>query len=235
MKKTISFLVLLTMIFTLCACEAKPDPDACADPAIDPDRAQYWREVLQGYRDNDDVLQVLLVRYTGGCSAIAQFYVKQTAENNAWSLVFEEEDAYVGKCGIGKTKEGDGKTPSGDFGVRTAYGIRTNPGTVLPYIDVTDTTYACDEDGEYYNTILDTAETGHSCTGEHMMIYSPEYNYGAFLDYNPDNTPGLGNSIFLHCKGAKPFTGGCVALDEADMQLFLQQVTAGVRVVIGEN
>ena len=51
-----------------------------------------------------------------------------------------------------------------------AFGILDNPGTALDYVDVVETTFACDEEGEYYNQIIDTAETGHDCTGEEMFI-----------------------------------------------------------------
>ena len=42
-----------------------------------------------------------------------------------------------------------------DFGVLDAFGIKPNPGTALQYTDITDTIYACDEECEYYNQIID--------------------------------------------------------------------------------
>ena len=55
-------------------------------------------------------------------------------------------DVYVGKNGLGKTGEGDGKTPVGILHPLSAFGIKPNPGTKMPYIDVKPTTFACDED-----------------------------------------------------------------------------------------
>jgi len=164
--KLLALLAVFGLTVALCACGAKPeespapDPNAAADSSINVENAQYWWDVLQTYRYNEDVEHLMLVRYTGGCSAIVKYYEKNVDENNTWSLVFEEEDAYVGKYGIDKTKEGDAKTPTGDFGILYAFGLRDNPGTALEYIDVTPTTYACDEDCEYYNTIIDIDETG---------------------------------------------------------------------------
>ena len=63
---------------------------------------------------------------------------------------------------------GDGKTPIGTLRPLSAFGVKPNPGTTMPYIDVKPTTYACDEDCEYYNKIIDTAETQHDCKGEEM-------------------------------------------------------------------
>ena len=55
-------------------------------------------------------------------------------------------DVYVGKNGLGKTGEGDGKTPVGILHPLSAFGIKPNPGTKMPYIDVKPTTFACDEE-----------------------------------------------------------------------------------------
>ena len=231
-------LTALVLLFALIA--AALLPAGCAAPAgktgeaFNSENQAYWREMLQKYRKDDGVKQVMLVRCTEGSNAIVQFYNKLTDQNNAWTLVFETE-AYIGKYGAGKTKEGDAKTPYGDYGVRCAFGILDDPGTALEYVNVTETTFACDEECEYYNQIIDTASTGHNCAGEEMFIYTPEYNYGIATDYNPGNEWPKGSSIFLHCKGAKVFTGGCVAIDEELMKLVLQYAEPGMRIIIHEE
>ena len=68
---------------------------------------------------------------------------------------------YVGKNGLGKTGEGDAKTPVGTLRPLSAFGIKPNPGTKMPYIDVTPTIFACDDNCEYYNQIIDTAVVHH--------------------------------------------------------------------------
>ena len=173
----------------------------------------------------------MLVRCTEGCKATVQYYEKLTDENDVWSLTFETE-AIIGKNGPEKTGEGDAKTPYGDFGVRGAFGIRSNPGTDLPYTEIKETTFACDEEGEYYNQIIDTEETGHDCKGEEMYELSPEYNYGIETDFNSKNEWPKGSAIFIHCKGTKKFTGGCVALDEELMKKVLETADSGMRIII---
>ena len=195
---------------------------------------EYWREMLQKYRQDEQVNQVMLVRCTEGSSAVVQFYRKLTDQKNAWTLVFET-DACIGMNGAGKTKEGDARTPVGDFGITCAFGIGKNPGTALDYVDVVETTYACDEEGEYYNQIIDTKETGHVCRGEKMFFCRPDYNYGIAIDYNPDNEWPKGSAIFLHCKGVNPYTGGCVAIDEEYMKTVLQYAQPGMRIIIHEE
>ena len=126
-------------------------------------------------------------------------------------------DVYVGKNGLGKTGEGDGKTPVGILHPLSAFGVKPNPGTKMPYIDVKPTTYACDEDCEYYNKIIDTAETKHECKGEEMYSYQPQYNYGIATDFNKECIYPNGSAIFIHVKGSKPYTGGCISFDEDRM------------------
>lgn len=208
---------------------------APADPDINADNAQAWRETMQQYRADESTDQLLLVRYTGGCSAKACYYIKNEESNDAWELIFEEQDAYVGKHGIGKTVEGDAATPTGDFKATGAFGILPDPGTSLEWTDITPSTFSCDEDCQYYNQIVDTELTEHDCTGEEMYAYSPEYNYGIVLDYNPDNVYPLGSAVYLHCKGPKYFTGGCIAISQEHMETILKTATPGFTVCIGND
>ena len=126
-------------------------------------------------------------------------------------------DVHVGKNGLGKTGEGDAKTPVGTLRPLTAFGIKPNPGTAMPYLDVTPTTFACDEDCEYYNKIIDTAATGHDCKGEDMYSLQPYYDYGIATDFNQECIYPNGSNIFIHVKGPKTSTGGCIAFDEDRM------------------
>ncbi len=245
MKKLISVIAMITLmcsVLMLTGCGSSFDSgssssvesETAENTAFNEDYLAYWREVLQKYRKDDKVHQVMLVRCTEGSNATVQFYNKLTSQKNAWTLVFET-DAYIGKNGTGKTKEGDAKTPLGDFGVLYGFGILNNPGTKLDYVDVKETTFACDEDSKYYNQIIDTKETGHKCKGEEMFIYTPEYNYGIATDFNAKNEYPKGSEIFLHCKGAKVFTGGCIAIDEEYMKTVLQNADPGMRIIIHEE
>ena len=87
---------------------------------------------------------------------------------------------------------GDGKTPIGTLRPLSAFGIKPNPGTTMPYIDVKPTTYACDEDCEYYNKIIDTAETKHECKGEEM------YSYLGVISSKCEEITRLTNDMITH-------------------------------------
>ena len=194
-----------------------------------PREAEPWRSALRQYAGEDAVRERVLVRYKGGSDASVTYYTKTNARR--WKRIFEI-DAFVGKNGLGKTREGDAMTPEGDFGVLTAFGILPDPGTALPWLPVTESTFACDEEGPWYNRIIDTAEVHHPCRGEDMFHTAPQYNYGMALDYNAACTWPEGSAIFFHCKGPKPYTGGCIAIDEAPLREILTTCHPGLRVII---
>ena len=162
--------------------------------------------------------QVLVITHSDSSFAQADFYIHTP---DGWQLD-RSADAFVGKMGVGKMREGDARTPLGYLGILSAFGILPNPGTHIPYIDVTPTMVGVDCEGEYYNQIVDTAIVKVAVTGENMHALAPEYHYGLTTTYNQACEPGLGSCVFIHCKGNKSYTGGCVALDEAFMKHILQ-------------
>ncbi len=191
-----------------------------------------WSESLRKYRNDDRVEHLVFVQCDNeGSSAVVQLYEKNKEAGNAWTLTLEC-DGLIGRNGVRANKrEGDSATPSGDFGVLTAFGIKANPGTRLSWIDVTDDLWCPDIDCEDYNKIVSAADGG-TAAGEHLIEYSPEYNYAMFLDYNTACDPQLGSAIFFHCKSYKRYTGGCVAVDEENMLKILSVFGENDRVII---
>ncbi|MBQ5575885.1 MAG: hypothetical protein IIT37_07545, partial [Bacteroidales bacterium] len=110
--------------------------------------------------DTNSTEQVLEVYDVNGSSATA----KLTVNGN----VLFTTSVYIGKNGVEKTGEGDAKTPSGTMHITGAFGVKENPGTKINYLTVTPSIYACDEDCEFYNQIIDTATVHHNCKGEDM-------------------------------------------------------------------
>ena len=150
-----------------------------------------------------------------------------------WTLAVEDSSE-KGKNGIGKTGEGDAKTPIGTLRVLSAFGVKPNPGTTMPYIDVTSSTYACDDSCEYYNQIIDTAAVHHQCGGEDMCHIVPQYNYGIATDFNKACVYPNGSNIFIHVKGTKPYTGGCIAFDEDRMFDILRKCDSTLVITVRE-
>lgn len=188
------------------------------------------REVLDAYRHNPTVNNVVLVQCTDGNHARVQLYHKDNA-TATWTRTVDEPGSIGVNGWTAEKREGDGMTPLGDYAITGAFGLKPNPGTTLDYLVVTPDTYAIDGNNEYYNRIVDANVAG-TREGEEMYYYTPEYNYGFTIDFNPECTPGAGSNIFFHCTGTKPATGGCVAVDENVMRTILTAVGPGDRVCI---
>lgn len=189
------------------------------------------REYLEKYSSAKNVDQLILCACTGGSEAELSLWLKNNGGGWTESLHCH---ACVGRAGVGRAAENDTKTPLGDFGMVCAFGIEPDPGARLPYVAVDDNTWCCGDEAAY-NQIIDIQSCPHQCRGEHMIDYAPEYNYGLFFDYNLQGIPGLGFAIFLHCKGAKPYTGGCIAVEEWAMIEILQAVDINARLCIYEK
>lgn len=203
---------------------ATPEPEPTAVPA------DKWEALKAQYAADDSVQELIFVQYQGGSTAHFELWQKDAAAEGGWALLLGCR-AHVGLNGIDKQKEGDKRTPTGDFGVLTAFGIKADPGTALPYFKVTRDLYCC-ADEEFYNKIVSKSEMHHNCTGEHLIDYKPCYNYCMFIDYNEECEFGKGSAIFVHCYGSKVYTGGCVAITEKNMKTVLENVHPGVRVCI---
>lgn len=183
-----------------------------------PSQSEFWKSVISNAQEGK-VSSLVLVKCAEGSDAKLEYFVRAS---NGKFIFHSSCEGYIGRNGLGKTIEGDFKTPEGEFSLLKAFGILEDPGTELDYIDVTESIFACDENCEYYNQIIDTAVVHHACTGEDMSKLAPAYNYGAVINYNPERINPLGCNIFFHCKGNNPYTAGCVAGDEEFLRDFLQ-------------
>lgn len=192
-------------------------------------------KILNKYQNDKKVQQIICVNYISDTNAILKMYVRDDTQNKGGWKIILATDAFVGQKGMGKEKEGDLKTPLGDFNVTQAFGIKENPGTDLKYIDINENMYACDENCKYYNKIIDISKIKHQCGGEHLIEYVPQYNYGICFDFNKKNVYPNGSNIFIHVKGNKSYTAGCIAIDEESMITLLKNSTKKTKVCIYEN
>ncbi len=176
------------------------------------------------------------------------FVVGGIGETTAWISMHEKDNdgnwyqimstpGFIGKSGLGKTKEGDAKTPVGVFHFTEAFGIAPNPGCEINYTKVDENLYWSGDvrPGMAYNKMVDIRNYPDldKDASEHIIDYNPAYIYGMNISWNEDCVPGLGSAIFLHCFGLqKPYTGGCVAIPEDKMRFVLQHVHKDCVVVI---
>lgn len=185
-----------------------------------------WAIFLDKYRYNDKVNHIMFVKYTSGSNAEVIFYEKK---DNKYSQIFAE-NAYVGRNGIDKKKEGDGKTPTGTYNLTCPFGIKNNPGARQSYLKVNDNHYWC-SDKQYYNQLINIKTKPHYCSGEHLARYGRAYYYCMFIDYNKKGEYPKGSAIFLHCKSGSK-TAGCVAISESNMKKVINKAEKGTKICI---
>ena len=129
-------------------------------------------------------------------------------ENGNWKML-TSTPGFIGKEGLGKTKEGDGKTPVGTFRFNAAFGIADDPGCAIEYTKVDDNTYWSGDNNIKYNQMV------------------------SIKDYPNLNTDDSEHIVVLHCLGdRKPRTGGCVAVPEEQMYYIMQHVDPDCVIVI---
>lgn len=186
-----------------------------------------WTKLLDRYKNNSAVKQLIFVQYEGGTRAKVLMYEKKGG-------VFKQTlscQGYVGRNGINKVRAGDAKTPTGTFGFTMAFGRKNNPGAKISYTKLNPYLYWC-ADKKYYNKLIDVRKNPHSCVGEHLIDYNPQYNYALALDFNKEGIYGKGSAIFFHCAGSYPYTGGCISVSESNMIKIIQKVEKGAKICI---
>lgn len=139
---------------------------------------------------------------------------------------YEEVESYDGHVGtkgiadVGAKKEGDGKTPSGTYGLPSGFGMKDKPAgwsngeyTKVGKGDI----WVDDSSSDLYNTYVDgkTAEA-EGVKGE-SLEQVPAYNEALVIDYNAEQKKDAGSAIFLHVNTGSGATAGCVSVPESDL------------------
>lgn len=148
--------------------------------------------------------------------------------------IFETE-AFIGKNDFTKQKnEGDGKTPIGIYETGILFG--THKILKENYVEIHENLYWVDDiHSKYYNQLVDITKVQKDWkSAEHLIEYPKEYEYMIEIKTNPNNIPGNGSAIFLHCSSNKP-TAGCIAIDKEKMEEVLKKIDRNAIIVIERN
>lgn len=259
MKKLLSILVILVATaITLTACSASNtnnSTDVASETSTTVAEDSVTTETVKGEYITDNNIctqdeyektlfgQAISTERNGeirlGIKCTYDHYAEVTvyeANNGAYVPIFNCP-ATIGQNGPVKHAEGDTKTPLGTWEIGEAYGIKEDPGALLPYTQVTDDDYWCatGNHGKKYNQLLhksDEPDADYS-EDEHLLDYPIRYAYFIDLGYNKACAPYAGNAIFLHC-WLEPdrYTGGCVAVSEESMIQLLKLLPPGAIVTI---
>jgi len=176
--------------------------------------------------------QILLVTADGtwarvvGCERVNARYVR----------VLGPFSARVGSRGVaprGAKREGDGRTPSGVFSLRSGFGTAKNPGLAGSFgwftagrADV----WVDDPTSRLYNTHQSSPARGRWRSAEKLQI--TPYRTAQVIGYNQARTAGRGSAIFLHLSTGRP-TAGCVSLSAAHLRAVMRWERADAVIAIG--
>ena len=234
MKKTWIIPALLALVLlSACAGGQAAVPTASAEAAEKTERPDSppWIAALG---EAKEARQLFVVAGVGQTTAYISLHEKDA--DGSWKELLSTP-GFIGKHGLGKTKEGDGMTPVGTFRFNAAFGIAEDPGCAIAYHQVTEEDYWSGDgrEGYGYNTMVSIRDLPDLslADSEHIIDYTAEYQYCLNISYNDACVPGDGSAIFLHCLGrVKPYTGGCVAIPEACMLTVMEKVRPDCVVVI---
>lgn len=145
---------------------------------------------------------------------------------DAWDTIITTS-GFVGASGVGAAQEGVSRTPYGAYTLGFAFGQGGDPGTQLPYRQVTGNSYwISDINDPQYNTWQERGSS--SPMDEHLIEYPWAYKYAITLNY--DGGYGGGSAFFLHVSTGGP-TAGCVSVPENVMLQFMQRIHPGAYIV----
>jgi len=178
--------------------------------------------------------QLIVVGGVGKTTAWVSMHQKD--HKGIWHQVMTTP-GLIGRAGLGKVKEGDGKSPVGSFRFNKAFGIARDPGCAIPYTQVDNNTYWSGDErpGMQYDRMVDIRNYPglDKDNSEHIIEYTEHYQYCLNINYNRFRTPGKGSALFMHCFGPnKPFTGGCIAVPKDKMRYVMKHVQPDCLIVI---
>lgn len=144
--------------------------------------------------------------------------------NDEWKKVLSECKAYGGRNGFSKSKkEGDGKTPIGEYNIVYGFGVESVEKFKIPFISIKNQVWVDDSTSALYNTMQNENVANKWKSSETLNI--PCYKYSLVVGYNIDKPiPGKGSAIFIHCLGENKYTDGCIALKESDMYKIMKKI-----------
>ena len=103
----------------------------------------------------------------------------------------------------------------------------------IKYKQITKEMYWVDDpESKYYNQLVNILTTPKDwSSAEHLIQYPIEYEYLIEIKTNPNNIPGKGSAIFLHCSNNKP-TAGCIAVDKETIKKIIENIDRNTKIKI---
>lgn len=202
-------------------------PAAGAAPTGNPLAGTPWFANQVG-----NATQVVSVVSTGGSNATIDIYQRSAT---GWQALRTGVPTHVGSAGMApQAKSNVPATPTGVYSLDSAFGTAPNPGTGLPYTQVTDGNHwwSGDDHSATFNSmqVCPKAQCPFN-TGESENLQIPQYKHAVVMGVNKNKTPGGGAAFFFHTTDGAP-TEGCVAVDDAQLVSIMKWLRPGAVIAI---
>lgn len=142
-------------------------------------------------------------------------------QDGKWAAALTGIPVTLGRSGIGKIREGDGRTPSGVYKLGPAFGTALVPVNLkLEYKQTTRQDFWVDDPASaQYNEWVTYAGNPDLRWSSYERLQHPLYKYAVVVRYNDAPAiPGKGSAIFLHVWRAAGYpTAGCIAMSENNL------------------
>ena len=138
------------------------------------EESPQWIKDLKSSKKAD---QIFIVAGIGKTTAWISMHEKDS--NGNWQEIMSTP-GFIGKNGLGKTREGDGMTPIGIFKFNRAFGIAEDPGCkAFDYLQVDENHYWSGDQKLKYNQMIDIRDFPNlnKDDSEHIADYDPQYTY----------------------------------------------------------
>lgn len=152
--------------------------------------------------------------------------------------------AFIGKNGLTNDKiEGDMCTPIGKFKLGNAVVINDNNNNndifdkSFNVIKLDEDSYFVEEvDSIYYNRLvnLKNIKLDFEVDEKRMIDHKELFEYAIEIKINPENIKNKGSATFLHIKGDKDYTKGCVAIKRSDALVLFKMINSNTIIDIKE-
>lgn len=156
--------------------------------------------------------QVLTVEAGSSRAVVAQVEMWQLTSAGVYDRVGGPFHADIGRHGVGRTREGAERTPSGVFTLTRAFGSLPRNGTRLAYRRTNpDDWWDEDPSSAGYNELV-ISRYSPGGNSENLYYAGAAYGHAVVINYNTDPiVKGAGSGFFLHVGDGQP-TAGCVSV-----------------------
>lgn len=176
--------------------------------------------------------QAIVVRAEGVDSADASMRLYER-RGGGWAISAGPWRAVVGKGGVSKCREGDGRSPSGAFLLGMAFGRIAKPeGLRYPYRRLDDgDCWVDDASFPYYNRWVRCPSS--ACGGGENLSKIGQYRLALPVRYNDEAEKGRGSAIFVHVwRGPGDGTQGCAAVSDEHIDALFRWLDYAKRPVL---